>query len=287
MSEEQAITDAFEDYEEVESESTDDGQIVEDEIVEDKQQEDEPQYSALELEAREDGHTTKDEWTAAGKDPERWKSAHEFVEYGKIKGALDKSKADQDKLRDDYDKRFENLNKLHKAETDAKIKELKADQRRAVEEADTDAYDEAQNKIEELKEEPAEEEAKPSTSKNSDIAEWEAKNSWINDPADPKAQAAQGLFNGYTQANPNATAKQSLEYVDSQLKSMGLVKAPANPRRDAPGETTRAPSAPRQTGKISMSDLTQEERQLWANAGSDLWGGNQKDFLQSVKDSRR
>ena len=273
MSEEQAINEAFEDYEEV------------DESIDNEEEKEEPQYSALELEAREDGHTTKDEWTAAGKDPERWKSAHEFVEYGKIKGALDKSKADTDKLREDYDRRFENLNKLHKAETDSKIKALKAEQRQAVEEADTEAYDKAQTQIEELKEEPAPVKTEPS--KNQEIADWEAKNPWINDSADPKAQAAQGLFNGYTQANPNATAKQSLEYVDSQMKAMGMVQAPSNPRRDAPNETGRNTPAPKQTGKISMSDLTQEERQLWANAGNDLWGGNQKEFLQSVTDSRR
>ena len=141
MSEDKAISEAFEDYEEVTEEA-------------EEVQAEEPEYSALELEAREDGHTTKEEWTEAGKDPERWKSPHEYVEYGKIKGALDKSKADTDRLRDDYDKRFENLNKLHKAETESKIKALKADQRQAVEEADTEAYDKAQTQIEELKVEP-------------------------------------------------------------------------------------------------------------------------------------
>ena len=188
-------------------------------------------------------------------------------------------------MRGDYDKRFENLNKLHKAETDSKIKSLKAEQRKAVEEADTEAFDEAQAKIEELKIEP--EPVKQQPDKNTDIAAWEDKNAWINNPADPKAQAAQGLWNGYTQANPNSTAKQALDYVDSQLETMGLTKAPNNPRRDAVSETSRAPLTPKVTGKISMSDLTQEERQLWANAGADLWGGNQKEFLQSVKDSRR
>ena len=102
MNEEQAIVDAFAGYEEEES-----NEEIKVEEVEEVEKTPEPEYSALELEARKDGHTTKDEWIAAGKDPERWKSAHEFVEYGKIKGALDKSKADQDKLRDDYDKRFE------------------------------------------------------------------------------------------------------------------------------------------------------------------------------------
>lgn len=274
MSEDKAIEEAFEDYKE---EVVDKGEQVE--------EEDEPQYSALELEAREDGHTTKDEWIAAGKDAERWKSAHEYVEYGKIKGALDKSKADQDKLREEYDKRFENLNKLHKTQTDAKIKALKADQRKAVEEADTEGFDEAQEKIDELKQEPEPVEIdKDRPKKDPIITEWEKKNDWINDSNDPRSADAIDFWNGYVRRNPNGTNADALKYVD---KKMGLDKVPNNPRRDAPSETSRQAPAPKQTGKISMSDLTSEEKNLWANAGQDLWGGNQKEFLQSVKDSRR
>jgi hypothetical protein len=247
-----------------------------------------PEYSPLELEAREDGHTTKDEWTEAGKDPERWKSAHEYVEYGKIKSALDRSKADQDKIREDYDKRFENLNKLHKAETDSKIKALKAEQRKAVEEADTEAFDDAQGKIDDLKVEEVEETPAPKgNAKPAEITDWEARNTWINDPKDPKTQMTQGLYNGFMQANPNSSPKEVVDYIDAQLKGMGMVEAKTNPRRDAPSETGRSPITPKSNGKLSMSGLSNDERDLWAKAGADLWGGDKKAFLQSVADSRR
>lgn len=269
---EQEIQNVFDEFDEVEVDEP-----------EDKTEADEaPEYSPLELEAREDGHTTKSEWEAAGKDPERWKSAHEYVEYGKIKGALDKSKAAQDQLRDDYDKRFENLNKLHKAEVDTKIKALKAEQRQAVEEADTEAFDQKQTQIDELKAVKEEPEAKQQTP--SEIVEWEAKNEWIKDESDPRTMMAQGLYNGYVKNNPNGNPKDLIAYVNKQMK---LDEVTTNPRRDAPSETTRAPITPKSSGKLSMNNLSGEEQDLWNKAGADLWGGDKKAFLQSVSDSRK
>ena len=284
MSEEQEIAAAFADFDAEEAEVVDDKQEVEQE-VEQEEVKDEPQYSALEQEARDDGHTTKDEWTEAGKDPERWKSAHEFVEYGKIKNALEKSRADTDKLRNDYDKRFENLNKLHKADTDNKIKALKADQRKAVEEADTVAYDEAQVKIEELKVEPEPVKSEPESNKSAEIIAWEKDNDWINNPDDPRTDAALDFWDGYVKRNPNGNNAAGLKYVSDKISQLYPSKPKTNPRRDSPGETSRAPSTPKVTGKISMSDLTPEEKNTWNNTKD--WYDSEKDFLIAVKDSRR
>lgn len=281
---EQAIEEVFTEFDEVTDEAEAVDEVKTDESEDKAEVAETPEYSPLELEAREDGHTTKSEWEAAGKDPERWKSPHAFVEYGKIKGALDKTKADQDKMRVDFDKRLENVNKIHQAETKAKLTALKAEQRKAVEEADTDAYDEAQTKIEAIKEEVKEDKPEVKASEvPQEIQEWEAKNDWINDPQDPRAMMAQGLYNGYVQNNPNGSPKELIAYVNKQMK---LDEAPTNPRRDAPSETGRSPVATKSTGKVSMADLTQEEQALWRNAGEELWDGDKKMFLQSVKDSR-
>ena len=251
----------------------------------------EPEYSELETEARKDGHTTKAEWEAAGKDPERWKSPHEFVEYGKIKGALDKSKADQDRQLEDFDKRLENVNKIHQAETKAKLAALKDEQRQAMLEADEEKYDKAEAKIEAIKEEVKEEEKpKPQAQEVPQvIQDWETKNPWINTPTDPRTQQAWGLYNGYVKNNPNGRPEDLVAYVNEH---MGLNKPATNPRREAPSETMRAPASAKKGNRISMSTLTDQEKEDFRDFGADCWpngkgGVNEKDFLQSVADSRK
>ena len=248
-------------------------------------------YTPLEEEAMKDGWTRKDEWDKAGKDSERWKSAHEFVSYGKLKSAMDETKRAQDELKADFDKRLENINKMHKAETDQKIKALKAQQRTAIKEADIDEHDELQKQIDDIEsvdKTPPAKEKEEVPDRAPEITAWEAKNTWINDPNDPKAQATYGLWNGYVQANPNSTNAQALEYIDKQLETLGLVKPLSNARREAPAETERTAIVPaKNTGKLTMNDLTQEEKGLWRDCGQDIWEGNQKAFLQSMKDGRK
>ena len=253
----------------------------------DQEESSEPEYTALEQEAMKDGWTRRDDWEKAGKDPERHKSAHEFVEYGKLKSAMNETKRSLDETKADFDKRIESLNKLHKADIELKIKSLKAQQRTAISEADTEAYDSAQQQIDEIQAVDAPKKEPVQAGKDPLITEWENKNKWIDDPADPKAQIANGLWNGYAQSNPNATTKQKLDYVDQQLEAMGIIKPPSNPRRDSPNETERGATIAKSGSKISMSTLTAEEKDTWRMHGNDIWGGDEKLFLQSVKDSRR
>jgi hypothetical protein len=260
------------------------------EIDETEQTQEEPepkQLSALEKEASDSGWTSKEEWVSKGKDPDYWRPAHDFIEYGKLRSALDATKKEQDKIKDDFEKRLEKINKMHEADTALKIKALKEQQRKAVSEADTDEFDALQSKIDDMQKEPKKEVA-AQPGKDPLIVAWEEKNSWINNPEDPKAQAAIGFWNGFANnpRNSNATTAQALAYVDQQLEAVGIVKPASNPRRDLPTETERASTVPKSNGKLSMTDLTADDKEIWRTCGESIWGGDQKAFLQSVKDSR-
>lgn len=273
---EKAINDAFAQDEEEQEEAAQEEQ-------EQEEQQEQPQLSALELEAQDMGHTSKDEFIERGGDPERWKSAHEYVQYGKIKSALDQSNAKIDKMQSDFDSRLDNVNKFNKVQTDAKIKALRAEQREAVSEGDTKKFDAKQNQIDDLKVEPEEPATDTNTvKKDPEIVAWESKNPWINDVDDPRSDIALGLWNGFSNRNPNATIQEALSYVDKQMKTT----PETNPRRDSPTNNERSTQTNKKTGKLSWADLTQEDLDMWHKAGFDMWGNDQKAFLQSVKDSR-
>ena len=244
------------------------------------------QLSALEKEASDSGWTSKEDWVSKGKDPDYWRPAHDFIEYGKLRSALDATKKEQDKIKADFNDRLEKINKMHEADTALKIKALKEQQRKAVSEADTDEFDSLQSKIDDMQKEPKEVVTQPG--KDPLIVAWEAKNDWINNPEDPKSQAANGFWNSFANnpRNANATTAQALAYVDQQLEAVGIIKPASNPRRDLPTETERAGTVQKPNSKLSMNDLTAEDKEMWRTCGESIWGGDQKAFLQSVKDSR-
>ncbi len=257
-----------------------------------KQIEDEDQHeqlSDLEQEAVSGGWTTKIQWIADGKDPARHKSAHEFVEYGKINTALNVTKQQMDQMRSDFDGRIGNLNKLHDQQRESDIKALRAEQRKAVDERDTEAFDEAQAQIEGLEGQKATSTDTDTTAnqKLPEVIAWEASNTWSQDPADARTIAANAHLQAFVAKTPGATVQAALDYVDGEI---GKMTAPAtNTRRDNPTGHERSGGGGRQRsgGKLGMSDLTSDEKQLWRTAGFDLWGNDEKAFLQSVTDSRK
>ena len=243
--------------------------------------EDPPKLSALEEEAQGMGHTSKDEWEAAGKDPDKWKTPHEYVSFGHIKQQMDKNK-------ESFEKRLDEVNKFHKAQMDAKVKALEATKKAAVREADEEGYDAAQKEIDELKEV-----APNPTGKDPAIAEWEAANPWIDDRTKtinvngidiPKADITQSIFASFQHNNPNATPKQALAHIDAELAK--LDEPPANPRRNQPTANERSTVTHKKSGKLTWSDLTAEERQDWNQFGFDLYDNNKADFLKVAKDLR-
>jgi len=275
---EQAIQDAFDtDDAEQEVEAEENEAVAE---VEEEVSEPVPQLSNLEQEAVDMGWSSKDDFVTNGGDPDRHKSAHEYVTYGKLANRLTEEKSKTDQYQRDTDKRIEGLNKIHQQQMDAQIESLRDEQRIAVGEADTEKFDHIQKRIDGMEAEPP-----PVQGKDPAIVDWETKNPWINDPKNPKVFEANGLLAAYQVEHPNSTMNDALSYVDERLNV--LHPPPANQRRNAPNTSERGRPQRQASGKLSMGDLTQDEKQLWSQAGFDLWGNDQKAFLQSVKDSRK
>ena len=251
------------------------------EETETHEEEEQEEISPLMQEALDAGYKDKDAFVEAGGDPEKHVSPHEFVRYGKLQKSMREQMRRFEQKEQEFEKRFEHLNQMHKTQMDIKINELKAQQREAVDEADGDKFDRAQSEIEKIQEQSTQPATTPD--KHPSIVEWESDKEWINDEEDIRTLTAQGAWNSYTAKNPNESIENALSYVDRQLAKLS---PPTNPLRDMPTATEKGK---RTTGKkrgITMDDLNREEREMWRNA-SEIWGGDQKAFLKSVEDSRK
>jgi hypothetical protein len=254
--------------------------IPEEEIVEEEVEQEE--ISPLMQEALDAGYKDKEAFVEAGGDPEKHVSPHEFVRYGKLQKSMREQMRRFESKEQEFEKRFEHLNQMHKMDMDSKIKALKEQQRAAVDEADGEAFDRAQVEIEAIQEQNTQ--PAVTTDKHPSIVKWESDKDWINDEEDIRALTAQGAWNAYIAKNPDETVENALAFVDKQLEK--LAPTQVNPLRDMPTATEKGKRTAGKKRGVTMDDLTQEEREMWRNA-SDIWGGDQKAFLKSVEDARK
>ena len=164
------------------------------------------------------------------------------------------------------------------------IKDLKKQQRDAVNDMDTDAYDDAQKKIDNLESQTIED-VKPEPVADPVLNEWNERNPWFFDETDDRTPAAKGYFNSFTAKNPTATLEQALKFVDDKINTHFSTKAASNPRREQANltENINRP-AKRQSKNLTMSDLTPTERKDYEMFGRDMF--TEEEFLKTVKDTR-
>lgn len=221
--------------------------------------------SKVELEAYEMGWRPKDHFDG---DPDDFISAREYVRYGKLQNALKESKQELDAVKSDVQKQIERAKAMADKEYQARIEELEQQKKQAVYDADIEAYNKADQQQKELKNN---EYQQPVMSKPQLIQEWEAKNEWVNNPNDERAIEASSLYATYVNniapvkykehVDANVIISDALKYVEDK---MGLNKQEAvvNPmRKSAPVTSVKKPVEA--TKKLTINDLTREERNFW------------------------
>lgn len=275
MSEEQIAQQLGMTEEQVAAAQTDDGQEV-------GNQQNEVELSPIEQEAFDQGWRPQGEFQ--GPD-EKWKTAKEYVNDGKWLAKLRESNQRVDNLERDFNERLENANKLNEARRKSEIESLKKKQRTAVDNADTDAYDEAQQQIDNL---DAQQDPAPAQSAAVDpsLEAWNAKNEWIMDPANEKTPVAHGVFNNYMAQHPNAAVTTALAHVDKQLNKL-FPADNTNPRRSQPNTNESGGKSPRRSNKaLTMNDLSSAERAEWSQYGKMMYK-TEEAFLKAVADLRK
>jgi len=172
-------------------------------------------------EAREMGWKPQDEYDG---DPDNWRDAETFVRKGDeifhfVKRDRDREREKREKAERDLVNRILRLEgtytealKRQKAQHEAELKAIDAAQRKAVEEADTEAYDALKSKREALGQPPEVPQEQPV---DDAVAEWGRENPWFY--TDPQMRALAVATAG-TAAQNGADVRGQITAAEDEVK---------------------------------------------------------------------
>ena len=218
----------------------------------------EKQHDPYEDQAREQGWRPKEEFEG---DPEKWKPAKEFVERGELFGKIDTLGKELKETRKALKMLQEHHTKVKEVEYKRAVDELKALQKRHLEEGNSDGYLEASELLTDLK---AEQKAREAVSAvqpaqtDPRFSSWIDANPWYTKDPDMREYAdVVGL--GYANKHPGIDPEDVLKYVSVQVKSFFKDKF-KNPNRERPS-AVEGNSTPTTSNKNSF-ELTDDERKV-------------------------
>jgi hypothetical protein len=210
----------------------------------------------FEAEARTSGWVPKEEWT---KDPNRWVDAKTFVERGeqffpfvqsKLKKSLEKIDTLESTVNElrEGNKQFREFHEQalarEKREREKVIQELEAERKKAITEGDGEAFDRAEKKLQEVRNQP---QPKDSNGPDPETQQWLNENTWYN--TDPTLQAVADGFAGLVKRQkPHLSGKAFLDEV-TRLTKEEMPHKFQNQRRD----TVTTEDHTRKTGSNSKA----------------------------------
>lgn len=247
-----------------------------------QQQESAPQTGHYEDLAKAQGWVPKEEYQG---DPEKWRDAKEFVERGELFGKIDSMGKELKETRKALKMLQEHHSKVKETEYKRAVDELKALQKRHLEEGNSDAYLETTELLTDLKaEQKAREVVGESVPQQGQVdprfVDWVAQNKWYEKDHEMR-EFADTVGLGYASRNPGSDPEDVLKYVASQVKTRFKEKF-VNPNRTKPNSVEGA-STPR-ANKESF-DLTDDERRVM-NTFVRTGAMTKEAFIEEVKRMR-
>lgn len=194
-------------------------------------------------------------------DKTKWRSSKEFVERGELFGKIDSMGKELKETRKALKMLQEHHSKVKETEYQNALKELKALQKKYLEEGNSEGYLETTDTLTDLKaEQKAREAVQQAAPKQPDprFITWANDNKWYQTDQEMR-QFADVVGVGYAQANPGVDPQDVLEYVTAQVKSRFKDKF-VNPNRNKPSSVEGA-STPTAT-KSGSFELTDEEKKV-------------------------
>jgi hypothetical protein len=217
-----------------------------------------PQVDIYEEEARAQGWKPQEEYEG---DPQKWRPAKEFVERGELFGKIDTLGKELKETRKALKMLQEHNAKIKETEYSRAVNELKALQKKHLEEGNSDGYLETTELLTDLKAEQKAREVvreKEPPAVDPRFTAWVDANKWYN--ADPDMRSYADIVGaGYAQQNPGLDPEDVLKFVTAQVKARFKDKF-QNPNRNKPStvEGTSTTSSP----KKESFELTDDERRV-------------------------
>ncbi len=235
-------------------------QVVEQqqEVAPAEQQQQAPQTDSYESQAREQGWLPKEEYQG---DPDKWKPAKEFVERGELFGKIDSLGRELKETKKALKLLQEHHTKVKETEYKRAVDELKALQKKHLEEGNSDGYLETTELLTDLK---AEQKAREAVAESAQpqvdprFIAWVDKNKWYQKDGDMR-KFADVVGMEYAQANPGLDPEEVLEFVEKKVKTTFKERF-VNPNRTKPSAVEGAGSV--QQKRADSFELTDDERRV-------------------------
>ena len=242
----------------------------------------EEQMSDMEIKAREQGWTPKDDFK--GKD-ENWKPASQYVEWGEMKSHM-RNMGDQIKgMKKSHNDEIANLNLFNKASSDARVAELEDQLIQAVEDGDHKKVKAINDEQLNISNQNVSRET-PAVNDQVLQSQWELDNTWINDVSDKRYGIANSAFN--LAIGQGKSMEETLEFVNQTIEDKFPNGAPkVNHNRNQAGSNSSSGGAPAGGGGkeklLTMKDASPQDMVMF----HELFGGDEKKFLKALTNSRK
>lgn len=235
---------------------------------------------AYEEEARSQGWKPKEEYEG---DPNKWKPAKEFVERGELFGKIDSLGRELKDTKKALKLLQEHNAKIKESEYKRAVDELKALQKKHLEEGNSDGYLETTELLTDIKaEQKAREVAAQTAPAQVDprFNAWVTNNAWYSKDTEMR-EYADVVGMGYAQKNPGLDPEEVLNFVTAQVKARFKDKF-VNPNRTKPSAVEGGSPTP---ASKSSFELTDEERRVM-NTFVRTGAMTKEEFIAQVKTMR-
>lgn len=245
---------------------------LENDVTTDPSTEDEIKFARLQ------GWTDKDEYNG---EPETWKTAHEFLEYGRshnrvLKQNNDKLLSQVSELQQTMQQLVADTEQQKKKAVDKAISDLKQQKAEAITEADGERVNQIDEEIDRLKTEQISEPAV-----NPHFKAWVKDNQWYeNDPE--LAIEADALANMYINANHNLQPEKVYELITNRIKRDFPEKF-HNPNKNEPASVAKGHHTKPTPGKKTYNDLPPEAKQACDRFCKNIPGFTKEKYLETYE----
>lgn len=245
------------------------------------------QTNSFESAAREMGWRPKEEWEG---EPDKWRDAKEFVERGELYGKIDSVSRELKETRKALKMLQEHNTKIQAAEYNRAVEELKAAQKKHLEDGNADEYIKTTELLTDIKaEQKARKVVEEITPKNQGgmdqrFVDWKRENSWYDRNPEMR-EFADTIGQGYADRNQGIDPVEVLNYVTKTVKKHFKDNF-ENPNRSKPNSVEGGNSTPA-SKKSSSFELTDEERRVmntFIRQGVIGEGGMKKeDYIEQIR----
>lgn len=237
----------------------------------------EPQLTAAEQKAMEQGWVPQDQWEG---DPEQWRPAKEFLD----RGELFKKIEDQNRTIKEFKRALDDLKQHHsktrETEYSRALQALKAQKKTALEEGDADTVIKLDDQIDLVKEEQQklkqQAQVQDAPVVDPEFTQWVEKNSWY-ESSQPMRAYADAL--GRDLAFKGLTPSQVLKEVEKQVR-LEFPNKFTNPNRNKPGAVEGSTNKGGRSGDdVVLSDEERRVMQRFVRTGV----MSEKEYIAELK----